>query len=275
MHQKTPRQYVHDLKESGLLLQIDCAGHKSFRLYEKHQDRPVRITIGPLDDWTVENARKRVREIKAQLDPGGPNPNDTTRAQRQETTSADLFNEYLERHAKAKKRIWEEDQRQSDKYLGSLTMKMLSAISRRDILAIHSKIGKDHLTTVNRILALISSFETFAVADDARIKPIRTSTADIALDPARISGPAVTGESMRYLSWPCLPIAVGSGNQLFFSAMLVGPAAHSYPIEDSAIDIPQRPLLGAARFNIKKGGRAHQHPFALANDNHPQRTLDH
>ena len=67
----TTRRYVHDSKESGLVLQITHAGRKSFQLYKKHQGRPVRVTIGTFPDFTVEQARKRAREIKSELDRGG------------------------------------------------------------------------------------------------------------------------------------------------------------------------------------------------------------
>lgn len=150
------RRYVHDTRESGLLLQITGAGRKSFQLYKKHQGRPIRVTIGTYPEFAVEQARKRAREIKAELDQGG-NPNDAARAQRQEMTFADLFAVYLERHAKVKKRTWQEDQRQFEQYLGTLAQKRLSTIAKRDIAAIHSRIGKDHPTAANRTLALVSS----------------------------------------------------------------------------------------------------------------------
>jgi len=153
----TTRRYVHDSKESGLVLQITHAGRKSFQLYKKHQGRPVRVTIGTFPDFTVEQARKRAREIKSELD-RGENPNDATRAQREEITFAGLFDIYLERHAKVKKRSWEADQEAFKRHLSTtIGNKKLSSISRKDIAAIHSKIGKHHPTAANRILALVSS----------------------------------------------------------------------------------------------------------------------
>ena len=151
------RRYIYDEKESGLLLQITGAGRKTFQLYKKHRGRPVRVTIGTFPDLTVEQARKRALEIKVEL-AHGENPNDTTRAQRKEMTFSDLFTEYLERHAKTKKRSWEADQEAFTRHLANtIGRKKISAISRKDIAAIHSKIGKDHPTAANRILALVSS----------------------------------------------------------------------------------------------------------------------
>jgi len=150
------RRYIHDVKESGLLLQITGSGRKSFQLYKKHQGRPVRVTIGTFPDLTVEQARKKAREIKAALD-AGENPNDTARAQRQGMTFADLFGIYLERHAKPRKRTWQEDEINFRRHLLTLGKKQLSKINRGDIAAIHGRIGKEHPIHANRVLALIST----------------------------------------------------------------------------------------------------------------------
>ena len=150
------RCYLHDEKESGLVLQITAAGRKSFQLYKKHQGRPVRVTLGTWPEITVEQARKKAREAKVEL-AKGHNPNDALRQERQEMTFADLFSQYMERHAKVRKRTWQEDQNQFDRYLGAFTNKKLSAITRKDVAALHGKIGKTAPTAANRLLALLSS----------------------------------------------------------------------------------------------------------------------
>ena len=150
------RRYVYDSKENGLLVQITGTGRKTFQLYKKHQGHPIRVSIGTFPEYSIEQARKKAREIKASLD-AGENPNDTTRAQRQEMTFADLFQAYLERHAKLRKRTWREDETYFRRHLASLGKKRLSELTRRDFAAIHTRIGKDHPTHANRVLALISS----------------------------------------------------------------------------------------------------------------------
>jgi integrase len=150
------RRYVYDIKENGLLVQITGTGRKTFQLYKKHRGNPVRVSIGTFPEYSIENARKRAREIKASLD-AGENPNDTTRAQRQEMTFADLFQVYLERHAKIRKMTWREDERYYERHLLLIGKKRLSELSRNDIALIHSRIGEEHPTHANRVLALISS----------------------------------------------------------------------------------------------------------------------
>ncbi|WP_310600046.1 tyrosine-type recombinase/integrase [Desulfobulbus sp.] len=152
----TTRFYLHDERESGLVLQITPAGRKTFQLYKKHMGKPIRVTIGTFPELTVEQARKKAREIKVDLI-NGENPNDKLRQQRQEMTFAGLFEIYMERHAKIKKRTWREDQRYFDRHLVALGRKRLSTVTRQDIAAIHSRIGKVRQVHANRVLALISS----------------------------------------------------------------------------------------------------------------------
>ncbi|MGW8158408.1 MAG: tyrosine-type recombinase/integrase [Desulfoprunum sp.] len=150
------RLYVYDEKESGLLLQITPNGRRTFQLYRKFQGRPVRVTIGTYPEYTVEQARKKAREIKTDMG-AGKNPNDTLRSQREEMTFGGLFEQYMTRHAKVNKRSWREDQRQYDQYLGKFANKRLSDITKKDIAALHSKVGKEAKTAANRLLSLLSS----------------------------------------------------------------------------------------------------------------------
>ena len=153
----TGRAYLHDAKEAGLVLQITAAGRRTFQLYKKHQGRPVRVTLGTWPEITVEQARKKARDAKAELD-AGRNPNDALRQQREALTFAGLFNLYLERHAKPRKRTWQEDETYYQRHLAArLGKKRLADVTRADVAAIHARIGKDRPTHANRVLALISS----------------------------------------------------------------------------------------------------------------------
>ena len=153
----TGRAYLHDAKEAGLVLQITTTGRRTFQLYKKHQGRPVRVTLGTWPEITVEQARKKARDAKAELD-AGRNPNDTLRQHREALTFADLFTLYLERHAKPRKRTWQEDETYYQRHLAAkLGKKKLADITRADVAAIHARIGKTRPTHANRVLALISS----------------------------------------------------------------------------------------------------------------------
>ena len=150
------RFYVHDIKESGLLIQMTAAGRKTFQFYRWYDGNPVRVTIGTFPDWTIEQARKEAQKYKADM-ANGINPADKKRKARTEMTFRELFEIYMERHAKTRKRSWQADLNNFRLYLEPLGKKRLSEIRKSHISAIHSRIGKKHKVTANRILALVSS----------------------------------------------------------------------------------------------------------------------
>jgi hypothetical protein len=70
-------------------------------------------------------------------------------------TFGELFEIFLERHAKLKKRTWLKDVKSFNNYLKPLSNKRLSEIKKRDISSLHARLGKTHKTTANRILAYL------------------------------------------------------------------------------------------------------------------------
>jgi integrase len=118
--------------------------------------KPVRITLGTLSDMTIEQARKKARKYKAYL-ADGVNPADEKRKAKQEMTFKELFEIYMERHSKPRKRTWQEDLDKFNTYLKPLGRKRLPEIKKSHISALHSRIGIEHKVTANRILALVSS----------------------------------------------------------------------------------------------------------------------
>ncbi len=101
----------------------------------------------------------------------GNNPAEVKRAHRSEITFKELFEQYLERHSKWKKRSWQDDRARYRLYLEKpLGNKKLSHITRLDIASIHSGITKQMKekgkspsstqyksgATANRVLALVS-----------------------------------------------------------------------------------------------------------------------
>ncbi|MCD6297436.1 MAG: tyrosine-type recombinase/integrase [Deltaproteobacteria bacterium] len=150
------RTYVHDARESGLLVQITPAGRKTFQLFKWYKTKPVRITLGTFPDMTIEQARKQAQQYKANM-ANGINPVDEKRKARTEMTFQELFEIYIDRHAKPRKRSWQDDLNNYRLHLKPLGKKRLSEIKKSHIASIHSKIGKKHKVTANRVLALVSS----------------------------------------------------------------------------------------------------------------------
>jgi vacuolar-type H+-ATPase subunit B/Vma2 len=72
-------------------------------------------------------------------------------------TFKELFEIYMDRHSRPRKRTWQEDLDKFNTYLKSLGKKRLSEVKKSHISALHSRIGKEHKVTANRVLALVSS----------------------------------------------------------------------------------------------------------------------
>jgi integrase len=158
------RGTYHDTKVRGLQLRVTPNGVKTFSVFRRVKGGgPERITIGvysstPTSGTTIEQARRRAGQVNSAID-GGANPAEAKRVHKSEMIFAELFAEYLERHARPRKRTWQEDESKYNQYLAKpLGAKKLSAIDRKDVATVHSAITKQSkAVTANRVLALLSS----------------------------------------------------------------------------------------------------------------------
>lgn len=153
------RLEVQDTQVPGLSLRVTSNGTKTFCVFRRVKGgEPIRVTIGRFPDVSVEQAQKQARNVIGQA-AQGVNVAEIRRAGKIERTFADLFSEYIERHAKQNKRTWREDEQRYQQYLATpLGKKKLSAIDRKAISAIHNKISSDgHPAVANRVVALLGS----------------------------------------------------------------------------------------------------------------------
>ncbi len=160
------RETYHDTKTIGLQLRVTSNGIKTFSLYRRIKGgTPERITLGRFPDMTIEQARRHAGEVNSAI-ANGANPADVKRGRKAELTFAGLFEEYLERHSKLRKKTWAEDESKYKSYLAKpLGAKKLSAINRGLIATVHSAITKaGHDITANRVLALTSSIFGWAIS---------------------------------------------------------------------------------------------------------------
>ncbi len=150
--EKGKRDYYHDQKEKGLILDVTGAGSKSFYLYQRVEGRPERVFLGKFPDLSIENARKLAIQKKGEI-ALGKNPQNERRKFRQEMTLGDLYQEYMERYSKRQKRSWQYDEREIPKYLGHWFNRKLSQIKKSEIQLYHTKVhDKNGLYQANRVL---------------------------------------------------------------------------------------------------------------------------
>ncbi len=150
------RAYYYDTKVRGLGIGITDKGTQTFMVYRKIEGRPERIILGRYPDLSIENARDEAAKINAKI-AQGENPNREKNALRAESTLKELFDRYLEQHAKAHKKSWKADEEQYKFHLSHWDKHKISKLHKADIENLHAKIGRERgLYKANRILALLS-----------------------------------------------------------------------------------------------------------------------
>lgn len=157
------RLYFRDTKVLGLELMVTDKGSKSFKVFRKLGDKPVRVTIGKFPDYTVDQARDKATEINNLINKG-INPNVEKRKLSQEITLNDLFTKFLNEHSKLHKKSWQEDERTFKNYLKPLSAKKISKIEKDSVKSLHIKIKNDNgLYVANRALALLNTMFNHAI----------------------------------------------------------------------------------------------------------------
>jgi hypothetical protein len=118
----------------GLALRLTASGHKSWSVHYRTAARRLRrLTIGDYPTITLAEARKAAHKaLRAAA--GGEDPAAEKLTTRRGETIADLADEYIERHAKKRKRSWKEDQRKLDvDVLPLWRTRKVKEITRRDV----------------------------------------------------------------------------------------------------------------------------------------------
>ena len=106
----------YDTKVPYLALRVSSSGRKTFIVSRKISGRSEKITLGIYPASSIEQVRKKAAEING-LIATGINPADASRKLKSEIVFLQLFNEYMERHAKLHKKSWKNDQNQYQAYL--------------------------------------------------------------------------------------------------------------------------------------------------------------
>ena len=164
--QKGKRDTYHDTKVGGLHLRISSTGIKTFSVFKRIKGgNPERITLGRYPDMTIDQARRKTMEINLAI-ADGRSPAEAKRKLKSELLFSGLFEEYLERHSKPKKKTWTEDLEKYKNHIEKpLGKRKLSEIDRAAVSLIHSNITtRSGPIAANRILALISSVFGWAIS---------------------------------------------------------------------------------------------------------------
>jgi integrase len=162
---ETKQVYYRDRKTRGFSVAVYASGAKTFVLYRKVQGRPERILIGKWPDMPVEEARKKADEMNGDI-AKGKNPAEERRQTRLEGTFGNLWDRYLQLHAKPNKqpRSVAEDEANYKNHLSGWATRHLSTITRRDVQRLHASLHESSgVYAANRSLALLNTMFNKAV----------------------------------------------------------------------------------------------------------------
>lgn len=157
------RQDYFDADCAGLVLRVTPAGAKTWSVLYRHRGRLRRLTLGRADAIGLGEARDRAREaIRAAA--AGADPAGDKKAARQVTTIDDLVTDYLEKHAKRKKRSWREDDRMLRAYvLPYWKARAAVDLARRDVRELVEAIAARAPVQANRVLSCVRKMFNFAL----------------------------------------------------------------------------------------------------------------
>ena len=151
------RDEYRDEALPGLWLRVSSTGAKTYAVLARTKGGALeRITNGPADKLTPENAREKAKKIISDLATGISHAA-PARAKRGETTFAELLAAYLD-NTTMRPRSLEAYQWLYKKHIeADLGKRKLSEVTADRVRALHKRVSKDTPTTANRCVALVKA----------------------------------------------------------------------------------------------------------------------
>ncbi len=164
------RTIVYDKKAQALGLKVEPTGRKVFFWFRAVAGRPTWRTVGPWPDISLEVARQKAAEYNGALATWqkegcrGPSPFEI---QRGEITLAQLVEDYIAKHIRAHAHHPDRAEREIryilKNELSAWRDQKLSAISRKDVLDLHTTIGEKHRPAANKMVELLRAAFNWAI----------------------------------------------------------------------------------------------------------------
>lgn len=150
---------VYDTIEPRLCVRVTKTGKRSYYLYRRIHGRVRKVRIDSVENITLDQARKVVQQMNGRIAEGKPPLED----RRKDRTFGEVFADYMENHAKPKKRSWRDDQGLYDRNIKkAFARAKLDELDMDRIRALHAEVGKRAPVSANRTLSLISKVFTYA-----------------------------------------------------------------------------------------------------------------
>jgi len=163
------RDYYHDTKVNGLILQVTKTGAKSFQVYRKVDGTPIRVTLGRFPDMTIDQARRTGMKKLSEM-AEGINPNTKKKevlAKKKEVEARNItFSEVLEDYFRVRKNLSKNTvssyHTMINKYLETWQSRPLAKINREVVADKHEEISKLSETSANKTMRVVRALFNFA-----------------------------------------------------------------------------------------------------------------
>jgi hypothetical protein len=133
------------------------SGARSWYWTGRISGRYAHVKLGQFPEITPEQAAKLAAKTSATV-ADGKDPRQAKQQAGEETTLGEAFKRFLDDHAKAHKKSWQEDEKTFNRYLARWKKRRLSSITHADVVSLHNKTGSDHgQYAANRTLSLLST----------------------------------------------------------------------------------------------------------------------
>lgn len=133
-----------------------------FRYYTRDGRRRT-LQLGDHGGMTLHEARRLARQHRAETDAGG-DPTEDRQDRRSALTLSELATEYIERHARPRKKTWTQDRDRFEKYVRPvLGAHKVTTITSAQIARLHHEIGASAPYLANRIVEVLRKMFKLAV----------------------------------------------------------------------------------------------------------------
>lgn len=147
-------------------LRLSAGGSRAWVVKYKVRGKSRWLTLGTYPLVTLADARAKAREVLATVVQGA-DPVGERQAEREAPTFAELADEYMERHARPKKRSWKIDERMLRRYIPRAWLAMPThQITRRQVRDMLDDLATRAPIQSNRVLALLRKMFNFGIKRD-------------------------------------------------------------------------------------------------------------
>ena len=156
-----------DTSVPGFILRVSYGGRKVWGLIYRHEGRKRRLTLGTYPPLSLADARAKANDALREV-AQGKDPAADKLEQRRAETFGEMVAEYIEKHAKAKKRSWRKDERAFERdLLPRWRNRKATSITRNEVVrSLDDIIERGAGIQANRTLEILRKCFNWAISRD-------------------------------------------------------------------------------------------------------------